>query len=231
MTPDTASLPFVSCVMPTYNRRQFVPRAVHYFLEQDYERRELMVVDDGTDPIADLLPDDPRIRYIRLDRRRGIGEKRNLACEAARGAVIMHWDDDDWMAGWRIRYQVAELIRTAADACGVKRMYYYDPRRRQAWQYMYPYEQRDYVCGAPLAYTRAFWQRNPFDSGDAASDTRFILRPIPKVVATLNNNRFYVGLIHTANAAPKPTHSARWHSIPLTTIQAIVGADWEEFHC
>lgn len=47
---------FISCLMPTYNRRAFVPQAVDYFLRQDYPSRELIVVDDGTDPVEDLIP-------------------------------------------------------------------------------------------------------------------------------------------------------------------------------
>ena len=72
--------------MPTCDRRHFVGRAIRYFLEQDYPHRELLVVDDGADCVADLMPDDPRVRYIRWSERRTIGAKRNLACEQARGS-------------------------------------------------------------------------------------------------------------------------------------------------
>src|SRR5512142_2180234 len=97
--------------MPTYNRRLFAPRAIEYFLRQDYANKELIIVDDGTDAVGDLVPNDPQIRYIRLDEHRLLGEKRNLCVEAARGDLIMHWDDDDWCASHRISYQVGELLR------------------------------------------------------------------------------------------------------------------------
>ena len=58
--------PLVSCVMPTCNRRRFVSQAIWYFLRQDYPSRELVIVDDGEDSIADLVPDDERIHYARL---------------------------------------------------------------------------------------------------------------------------------------------------------------------
>lgn len=35
----------VSCIMPTYNRRAPVPRAIRYFLRQDYPKRELILLD------------------------------------------------------------------------------------------------------------------------------------------------------------------------------------------
>ncbi|MGE5301393.1 MAG: glycosyltransferase family 2 protein [Acidobacteriota bacterium] len=76
--------------MPTFNRRRFVPLAMKYFLRQHYESKEPIIVDDGTDAIGDLIPADDRIRYIRLDKKRTIGAKRNPACEQARGEIILH---------------------------------------------------------------------------------------------------------------------------------------------
>ncbi len=71
--------PLVSCIMPTADRRRFVPQAIRRFLGQDYPSRELVVLDDGADPVADLIPDDPKIRYIRIAAGRSLGEKCNLA--------------------------------------------------------------------------------------------------------------------------------------------------------
>jgi len=64
MRPHTDALSLVSCIMPTYNRRAFVPQAIYYFLRQDYPNKELIIVDDGTDEVGDLIPGDERIRYI-----------------------------------------------------------------------------------------------------------------------------------------------------------------------
>src|SRR5207245_6042896 len=99
----------ISCIMPTYNRRFFVPHAIRCFLRQDLAESELIVVDDGADSVADLMPDDPRIRYIRLPERHTIGQKRNIGCAQAWGEIIVHWDDDDWMASWRLSYQVESM--------------------------------------------------------------------------------------------------------------------------
>ncbi len=68
------SLPRVSCVMPTRNRRRFVGQALWYFLRQDYQPRELIVLDDGDDPIEDLIPASDTVRYVRLERRRAFGD-------------------------------------------------------------------------------------------------------------------------------------------------------------
>jgi glycosyltransferase involved in cell wall biosynthesis len=102
--------PLASCITPTANRRRFVPQAIRYFLAQDYSNKELLVVDDGEEAVDDLVPEDEWIRYIRLPRKTVLGEKRNHAAAEARGEIIVHWDDDDWNAPWRLHYQVEELV-------------------------------------------------------------------------------------------------------------------------
>jgi hypothetical protein len=47
-----------SCIMPTYNRRAFVPGAIG----QDLPHQELVITDAGADALADLVPADARIR-------------------------------------------------------------------------------------------------------------------------------------------------------------------------
>ena len=71
--------------MPTFQRRAFIPNAIRYFLRQDYNAKELIVVDDGDDTVEDLIPNDNRIRYLRLHQKMKLGAKRNFACNEARG--------------------------------------------------------------------------------------------------------------------------------------------------
>jgi len=148
--------------MPTFNRRQFVPRAIQYFLRQDYANKELVIIDDGTDRVADLIPLDSRIRYFGLPRSASTGAKRNLACKESKGTLIAHWDDDDWYAPWRLTYQVEQLLETDADICGLDRVLFYSPEDEKAWEYVYPPDQRAWVYGASLCYTRRFFETHPF---------------------------------------------------------------------
>src|SRR5262245_33568948 len=101
--------PLVSCVMPTANRRPFIGQAMRYFLRQDHPAKELIVVDDGDDPVGDLLPLDARVKYVRLKRRHTLGTKLNVGCDVARGDLIARWDDVDWQAPGRLSRQVEQL--------------------------------------------------------------------------------------------------------------------------
>src|SRR5262249_39730198 len=96
--------PLISAIMPTLNRHSFLPLAVDHFLKQDYPNKELVVVDDSDVAVPDLA-NIAGVKYIHVRRRSTIGAKRNLACEQAQGDIIAHWDDDDWYAPDRLRYQ------------------------------------------------------------------------------------------------------------------------------
>jgi len=71
--------PFVSICTPTFNRRPFIPIMFQCFLNQDYpsDRMEWIIVDDGTDPIQDLIDKSniPQIKYFREEKKNVIGSK------------------------------------------------------------------------------------------------------------------------------------------------------------
>jgi glycosyltransferase involved in cell wall biosynthesis len=225
--PD--QLPLVSCIMPTHNRRKFIPRAIRYFLRQNYPHKELVIVDDGTVNIADLIPIHPQIRYIKIPHTMSLGEKRNFCVRKSKGDLIMHWDDDDWMAPYRISYQVAELIKNKAEVCGVKDMYFYDLAKEQAWLYKYYDTKRPWIAGGSLLYTRKFWQQGPFPNIQVASDTVFIFSKKLEDYVILEDINFYVASIHHKNTSPKRTSYSMWSAVDTTTIKQILKDDWADF--
>jgi glycosyltransferase involved in cell wall biosynthesis len=218
-------LPFVSCIMPTHNRRSFVPLAVEYFLRQDYPDSELVIVDTGTDAISGLIPDRKCIRYIRIEKRRTIGAVRNLACEAAKGELILHWDDDDWHAPHRIRYQVEELMRGAADVCGVNPALFYDCRSDLAWRYSYPALRRPWVHGSSLCYRLAFWKSVRFEDVDVGEDTRFIWSSDSVRLHALPDSTVHVSVIHGANVSAYRSADCRWRPEDTGMLRRLFGPD------
>jgi glycosyltransferase involved in cell wall biosynthesis len=198
--------------MPTHNRREYIPRAVELFLAQDYPERELIVLDDGSDPIQDLMPSDPAVRYVRLERRRTIGAKRNLACEMSRGSIVAHWDDDDWMATWRLSYQVGALLEApGAQACGLARLRFHEPASGRSWEYVSPPTQHPWVAGGTLCYWKALWTSHRFSDLDEGEDSRFVWSLPAGSVLSLPDTTFYVATVHLGNTSPKKVHDPRWH--------------------
>ena len=220
--------PLVSCIMPTYNRREFIPHAIQYFLRQDYINKELVIVDDGSDSVEDLVPDNKFIRYIKLSYRTTLGYKRNFCVKESRGNLIMHWDDDDWMAPYRISYQVKELLAHEAEVCGLSQMLFCEIRTGNCWQYKYPPHAQAWLAGGSLLYTREFWKKKPFPNIQIASDTKFIFsRKLEKYVA-LEDYKFYVATIHGNNTSPKVTSNNLWLSVDSSVVKNIIGVD--KFH-
>jgi ADP-heptose:LPS heptosyltransferase/SAM-dependent methyltransferase len=219
-------LPLVSCIMPTSNRRRFLPRAIDYFLRQDYPSRELIIVDDGTDRVGDLVPCDPRIRYFQLPHSSSTGAKRNFACNLSKGTLIAHWDDDDWYASWRLTYQVEQLLAADVDICGLDRVLFYGPDEADAWEYVYPPGQRPWVYGASLCYKRSFFEAHPFPDIRVGEDTCFVWADPGARVKALENRRFMVGLMHGENTSPKVTSDSRYVSRALDDVEILLGDDF-----
>ena len=219
------SEPLVTCIMPTHNRRSFVPQALRCFLRQDYSKLELLVVDDGTEPVADLVPNNDRIRYVRFDQKLTIGAKRNLACEKARGEFIVHWDDDDWYPSWRVRAQMRAMLDRGADICGSSRVAYFDPARDQAWEYRYPSAKGPWVAGNTLAYRKRFWSSHKFPDIQVGEDSRFVWSSKGRAIADLADPGLCVATVHSNNTSRKNVNAVYWHSQPRDYIESLLGDD------
>jgi glycosyltransferase involved in cell wall biosynthesis len=208
--------------MPTANRRRFVPEAIRLFLAQDHAEKELIILDDGEDMVADLIPADPQIRYTRNQKRQSVGAKRNLACEQARGEIIAHWDDDDWYAPWRLSYQLRELTESGADLNGLDRVLFRDEARRRAWEYVHPRGAMPWVHGATMCYRKSVWQRSPFPEINVGEDTRFVANLRGARILALPENGMFVGVIHSANTSPKHINEPRWQPQPMERIESVM---------
>lgn len=215
----------VTCIMPTADRRPFVAQAIRYFLAQDYPEKELVILDDGADAVGDLIPADQCIRYFHQPGRQPVGKKRNFACQSAQGSVIVHWDDDDWSAPWRLRAQIEGLANAKADICGLDRVFLYSPAELRAWEYFYPPRQRRWVYGASLCYTKDFWRAHPFPEVKVGEDTRFVWADARAKIHVLEDPRLLVALVHRTNTSPKRTSDPRYRSKPLSEIEALLGED------
>jgi len=221
------SEPLISCILPTYNRRVFLPHAIHYFLRQDYPNKELLVVDDGPDAVGDLVPSDPRVRYVRLPQKITLGAKLNLCCSETRGPIIAQWDDDDWYARDRLTRQWQALRRTNADVCGISDLLYYDIGRGTGHRYIYPPRERPWLLGASLFFRRGLWERTRFVEVDVGMDALFVWSTPPGKVCALPVPRFAVHLIHHSNVSPKSPQGTWWSDHPVGEIADLMGDDWQ----
>jgi O-antigen biosynthesis protein len=221
----TAEAPLVTCIMPTADRRMFVPQAVRCFLRQDYPNAELLILDDGVDPVDDCVPSTERVRYVRLGQKLSVGAKRNLACETAGGDFIVHWDDDDWYPTWRVSAQVKALAESGADICGTSQLLYYEAASGRAWRYVYGGGRSPWVAGNTLAYRRSFWERHRFPDVRVGEDTRFVWGATSARVCDLVEPSLCVATVHAANTSPKTTDGCYWLPRPVEEVYGLLGDD------
>ena len=219
-----AGMPRVSCIMPTANRRQFVPLAVRYFLDQDYVNKELIILDDGNDPVRDLILDHPDIRYYHESTRRSLGAKRNRLCELASGELIAHWDDDDWYSSERLSVQVEIMRRTDIGLCGINRLLYFDLNSRRSYEYHYRANSNLWL--SMLCYWRSLWRDHRFPDVQVGSDTRFLWSLDSNKMAIVEQDRLNVCFIHGTNVAPKKTSGSNWKRVDESKIAEVLQDKW-----
>ena len=117
----------ISVVLPAYNRRNTVRKAVESVLNQTERDIECIVVDDAsTDDTAGVLTEisDSRLRIIRLTENSGACHARNVGVQAAKGEYIAFQDSDDCFHPDKLERQLAFLQETGADVvfCGMNRI-------------------------------------------------------------------------------------------------------------
>jgi glycosyltransferase involved in cell wall biosynthesis len=189
--------------MPTANRRQFIPQAIDSFLSQTWENKELVILDDGEDLVADLVPEDERVRYAVAAGKMNIPAKRNMINGLANGAVIMHWDDDDWSAPERMGQQVKQLETSGKQMVGYHSLGFWDVESERA--YWYQGSEHVYACGTSMCYWKTFWELNQFDESiDLSSDNWFSRAArIRNELWTCSAEKMMVARVHPGTSNPK----------------------------
>ncbi len=103
------SIPLVSIIIPTYNREKTLLRAIKSVLNQEYDRYEIIIVDDGsTDNTRNIIESylkNENIFYI-FQKNKGVCAARNLGIEKANGEYIALLDSDDEFSPDKLSIQI-----------------------------------------------------------------------------------------------------------------------------
>lgn len=91
--------PKVSVVITTYNNSKYIMEAIYSVLEQDYENKEIIIIDDASDDnteeLITVLKEKHPIFYLKKKVNQGPGAARNLGIAASKGEYICFLDADD----------------------------------------------------------------------------------------------------------------------------------------
>ncbi|HVT88206.1 MAG TPA: glycosyltransferase [Tepidisphaeraceae bacterium] len=115
------SLPLVTIVIATRNRKTDVIRALRSCIAQDYPDFEILVFDDAsTDGTAEEIESQfPQIRLIVDGRRRGYIVRRNQGFRKALGQYIVSLDDDAYFTSPQTLRQVVHAFGEYPDAAAM----------------------------------------------------------------------------------------------------------------
>ena len=117
-----ADCPPITVITPTYQRKELIDIAFHNLLATDYphDKIEWIVIEDNEKP-SELASEkiiefqmrvpEIKLKYIPIEGRMTIGEKRNIAVEHASHDIILFMDDDDHYPVTSFRRRVAWLTR------------------------------------------------------------------------------------------------------------------------
>lgn len=91
----------ISVIVPIYNMKQYLQRAVDTLLNQTYTNYEIILVNDGStdgseELCKEIISEHPEVRYIYKENG-GLSSARNCGIENAKGDYIIFPDPDDWV--------------------------------------------------------------------------------------------------------------------------------------
>lgn len=165
--------PLVSIVIVTYNRAEYIERAVQSILAQSYKNVEIMIVDDAsTDETPRILSKinkrEPRVIILTNKENLNNTKSANKGIRQAEGKYIARLDDDDFWCGLdKLKKQVDFLEKNPEYALvggGIIRI---DKRGKEIIRYLFPEDDMDIrkiiLVDNTFAHSTVLYRRDIFE--------------------------------------------------------------------
>lgn len=196
--------PFVSVCTPTFNRRPFIGAMLACFNNQDYpqDRMEWIIIDDGSDPVEDLVASHPRVKYFKYDTKMTLGMKRNLLHEKSRGEILVYMDDDDYYPPQRVSHAVHMLVTHPDALCaGSSEIYIYFKHIGQMKRFG-PYGPNHATAGT-FAFKRKLLKHHRYNEDACLAEERAFLKDYTVPFVQLDPMKVILVFSHEHNTFDK----------------------------
>jgi hypothetical protein len=250
----SSDYPPITVITPTYNRKKLIEIAFHNLLLTDYPKNKIewIVIEDNDktphvvgESVMSFQVQVPeiKIKYIPIQGRMTIGEKRNLGVENASNDIILFMDDDDHYPETSFRRRVSWLTKGAkrgaigqANIACCTTLALYDLKRGisavNVPPYDIPFAQR--ISEATLTFRKAAWLERKFSSVSLAEGEEWISGREDQVIE-IPPQQIIVAFSHGANQSSRcipPTDqkpACFWHFPQeyLVFIHGLVGVEVE----
>ena len=198
------NIPFVSICTPTFNRRPFIPFMIKCFEHQTYpkDRMEWIIIDDGTDPIKELVNHIPQVKYYYYQEKMILGKKRNLMHKKCSGDIIIYMDDDDYYPPERISHAVQTLLDNPTFLiAGCSEMYIYFDTKQKIYR-CGPY--KDYhSTAATFAFKKELLLETKFNNENELAEERYFLKNYTIPLKQLDSLKSIIVFSHKHNSLNK----------------------------
>jgi len=157
--------PLVSILIPTYNRPEYLRRAVESCLAQTYPHFEIVITDNSTnDSSAKLMATytDPRIRYCSNGGNIGAVNSSNRAVDLSQGKYVKFLMDDDLLKPRCLELMVDALEKNPTAALAMAPMDLIDEDDQRIYPTFYVFRKMEY--------------RYRYQVGDGFVDRKTLLR-------------------------------------------------------
>jgi glycosyltransferase involved in cell wall biosynthesis len=104
--------PLVSIIIPVYNAGKYLEETIISAIEQTWENKEIIIVDDGSTDNSLAIAKNHRNGWIKVfsQQNKGAGAARNSGLKEAKGKYIQFLDADDLLNKNKIEAQMNKLI-------------------------------------------------------------------------------------------------------------------------
>lgn len=194
----------VSVCTVTYNRRPFIPFLIQCFQHQDYVGNvEWIIVDDGTDPIEDLVKDIPQVKYVKLHEKIPLGKKRNIMHEHCSGDILVYMDDDDYYPPTRISHAVKKLQESQCLCAGSSIIHVYYSHLHKILEFG-PYGPNHATAGT-FAFKKELLAITSYEENASLAEESYFLKGFTIPMVQLDPTQVILVVSHSHNSFDKKT--------------------------
>lgn len=229
----------VSLCTPTFNRRPFIPMMIQNIMEQTYPKHlmEWIIVDDGTDPIGDLVKDIPFVRYFYEKERMDLGKKRNYMHNKCSfngpDDIIVYIDDDDYYPPERVSHAVETLNKNRKALCaGSSELYLWFNELDKMYKFG-PYGPNHATAGT-FAFRRKLLDDTCYEDNALLAEEKHFLKNYTVPFVQLNTLKTILVVAHRQNTFDKKNiidvNSPMCNESSLTPNHFIKSDETKEFY-
>ncbi len=187
----------VSIIIPVFNVEKYLEECLFSAVNQDYENKEIIIVDDGsTDSSSNIIDNFTKnYAYIKAVKIKNQGQSvaRNVGLEMAIGDYIIFLDSDDWFEKHTISMCIQKITQHNLDIILFSAQAFYDGEINAHSDLINIYKRCPVLVNKSLSSHQLFVEELRLNN--------FIVQPCMYMFNRLKffNTRFYPGIIYEDN--------------------------------